>query len=325
MELTRNATLREIIQLPCFSQMQGQFVFSSTGNWLIGKEDLTLLELQQQNPTWFCDDIILGLNRLREIAQHSDQYVFQLDSGAGLVYLPAKEKKRKTFALLLAGGAYGAVCTLAESLPVAAKLNEMGTDCFCLNYRTATKDSFLHGLMPCPLEDMAAALRFLDTNRDRFDIQAEDYIAGGFSAGGHLCAMWGTPHRGARSYGLPSPKLLLLAYPLISLENLQGPMASMLCTGLLGENAGTKAIASYSANHHVDADYPPVYFCLSKDDDTVPAKDTEDMESALASVNVRYFIERVPSGGHGFGLGTATPAKGWVERAIRFMEESNEK
>lgn len=321
MDLSMNMTLGEIIRLPCFSQMQGQFVRSCGGDWLREKEGLTLLTLQQQNPTWFCEDVYFGLNRLREISRIRDQYVFQLSSGAGLIYLPADEKRNATFALLAAGGGYGAVCTLQESLPVAARLNELGIDCFCLNYRTATKESFLHGLMPRPLEDMASALRFLDENRNRFGIQIENYIAGGFSAGGHLCAMWGTPHKGARSYGLPNPKALLLAYPLISLENLQGPMASVLCTGLLGENAKSEAITSYSANRHVDAAYPPVYLCLSEDDTTVPAKDAKDMETALAAANVRCRVERVSCGGHGFGLGTATPARGWVERTIHFMEE----
>ena len=95
----------------------------------------------------------------------------------------------------------------------------------------------------------------------------------------------------------------------------------MLCAGLLGENAGSEAITSYSANRHVDVAYPPVYLCLSEDDTTVPAKDTKDMEAALAAANVRYCVERVSCGGHGFGLGTATPARGWVERGIQFMEE----
>ena len=83
MDLSMDMTLGKIIRLPCFLQMQGQFVFSCGGDWLREKEGLTLLKLQQQNPTWFCEDVYFGLNRLMEISRVRDQYMFQLNSGAG--------------------------------------------------------------------------------------------------------------------------------------------------------------------------------------------------------------------------------------------------
>lgn len=84
---------------------------------------------------------------------------------------------------------------------------------------------------------------------------------------------------------------------------------------------GQKKVLEYTASHHVDAQYPAVYLVQALDDDTVPAQDAKDMEAALMAVNVRHQMERVVSGGHGFGLGSATPADGWVERAFSFMED----
>lgn len=321
MEITKNMTLRNIMELSCFFQMQGQFVSASMGDWFREKYDFTLPQLQQENPAWYHEDLLYGLNRLQEVASEKERYVYEVREGVKLIHLPARSKKYDAYTILMAGGAYGAVCTLAESLPAAARLNELGMDCFCMNYRTATKSSFLKGLMPQPLNDLAASLRFIQANETLFGVNMENYIAGGFSAGGHLAAMWGTPHHGARSYGIPNPKLLMLVYPLISMENVHGPAAAMIGTGMFGAGFGKKKVQDYAAHRHVDESYPSVYLVQAADDDTVPIKGSYDMESALKEANVPHTIERVASGGHGFGLGTATSAKGWIERALRFMED----
>ncbi len=320
MDITKDMTLREILTIPCFAQMQGQFVATAMGDWFKDKYDLTLPQLQEQNPTWFHGDILYGLNRLQEVALEMKQYVYSVEEGVHLIHLPAKDKKFDSFAILMAGGAYGCVCTMVESLPVAARLNELGMDCFCLNYRTATKSSFLKGLLPQPMDDLASAWKFTKDNEARFGVNAENYIAGGFSAGGHLAAMWGTPHRGARAYGIPNPKLLMLVYPLVSMENLHGPGAAMIGTGMFGAGFGKKNVQDYAAHRHVDEGYPSVYLVQALDDDTVPIQDSYDMESALKEAIVRHSIEHADSGGHGFGLGSATSANGWVERALQFMD-----
>lgn len=321
MEFRKETTLAEVLDQPCFAQMDGQFISSAMGDWFQEKRQLTLEQLQKQNPTWNCEDIIYGLNRLQEVALCENRYVYPVKDGVHLIHLPAKKKRHETYAILNAGGAYGAVCTMVESLPVAAKLNELGMDCFCLNYSTANKASFLKGLMPAPLDDLSAAWNYIKEHETKFRVNAEKYIVGGFSAGGHLSAMWGTPHRGARSYGIVNPEALLLAYPLIGLENIHGSAAAIIKTGMLGMGFGQKKALEYTASHHVDGEYPAVYLVQALDDDTVPTQDAKDMEAALLAVNVRHQMERVVSGGHGFGLGSATPADGWVERAFSFMED----
>ena len=165
------------------------------------------------------------------------------------ITIPQIQNRRyEAYAILNAGGAYGAVCTMVEALPAAAKLNELGMDCFCLNYRTATQSSFTEGLMPKPLEDLALAWRYIESNEAAFQLDAENYIVGGFSAGGHLAAMWGAENHGARRFGIPNPRALLLAYPLIELENLSGPAAQLLRSGLLGIHSGEEKIAEYPSS-----------------------------------------------------------------------------
>ena len=176
--------------------------------------------------------------------------------------------------------------------------------------------------MPKPLEDLALAWRYIKSNEAAFRLDAENYIVGGFSAGGHLAAMWGTENHGARYFGIPNPRALLLAYPLIGLGNLSGPAAQLLRSGLLGIHSGEERIAEYTASRQVGSGYPPVYLVQAEDDHTVPTQDAADMETALAKAGSPHRIERVPSGGHGFGLGTATAANGWISRALDFVEEN---
>ena len=93
MKFTKNTRLKDILNLPCFRQMSGQFIASSAGDWFRGKNDLSLMELQQQNPTWYWEDVAYGLGRLQEIAIVGKPYVFSVDEGVSLVHLPAQKRK----------------------------------------------------------------------------------------------------------------------------------------------------------------------------------------------------------------------------------------
>lgn len=93
MEFKKETTLAEILDQPCFAQMDGQFISIAMGDWFQEKRQLTLEQLQKQNPTWNCEDIIYGLIRLQEVATGGNQYVYPVRNGVRLIHLPAKEKK----------------------------------------------------------------------------------------------------------------------------------------------------------------------------------------------------------------------------------------
>lgn len=330
LKITPETKLSEINSAPVFSQAKGHFIGGSPAVFEGEAGEMTLRQLNQKNPTWYYQDIIYGLQRLQQVSQSCEQYIYPVYTDAEIVrapelapvqlfYLPTEKKKKLPFVILLAGGAYGAVCTMVEALPVAAKLNELGADCFCLNYRTARQDTFEQGLMPKPLDDLAAAWRFIERHHKEYGIEPEDYIVGGFSAGGHTAAMWGTPHLGSRRYGIPVPQLLLLDYPLITMDCMKdNPVKDYMLTGMFGAERTRETERNYEVHLHVDVSYPNIYLVQSMDDDTVPLENSERMEKALKKSGVRYQIEILESGGHGFGLGSATPGKGWVERALEF-------
>ena len=151
--IKKNTTLKEIYNISKLTDIKDCLI--SGGNFFEGESaEMTLEQLHEKNPTWATNDMIFGLERLLK----SEFQVFPLYKNESekrnvkLTYLPAQKRTEDYCIILLAGGAYGAVCTMVESLPVAAKFNESGIDCFCLNYETATPDSFEKGLLPAPLE-----------------------------------------------------------------------------------------------------------------------------------------------------------------------------
>lgn len=315
--VTPDTPLEEIFGFSEFSGMQGQFIASGS-DWFTGaKSTWTLRDIQREQPTWDPQDMADGLNRLLAIARRNEPFVFSLAGGARLIAMPADRRSCDPACLLLAGGAYGAVCSMAEAFPVAARLNALGVDCWCLNYQTATVGSMTHGLMPQPLDDTAEAVRFLSKR-----CPGRSYVMAGFSAGGHVCSLWGTDHLGYGRYGLPQPEALLLAYPLTSLNAIpSGPVKDFMLQGLFGTGHNQQQTDQYSAPGHIGPAYPPTWILRASDDSTIPEKDTEAMITSLEKENVLCHLETVAFGGHGFGLGSQTAASGWVDRAWSWANE----
>ena len=214
------------------------------------------------------------------------------------------------------GGGYNMLSD-REAEPIATQFLAAGFATFILRYTVGDGAANF-----APLCQVALAIRHVREHAAEYNVDPDYVFTCGFSAGGHLTAMWGAENHGARHFGIPNPRALLLAYPLIGLENLSGPAAQMLCSGLLGIHSGEEKTAEYTASRQVDSGYPPVYLVQAEDDNTVPKQDAADMEMALVKAGIPHRIERVPSGGHGFGLGTATAANGWISRALDFVEEN---
>lgn len=326
--MTNETTLSEIYEMREFEQVKDYLIGGGTELFQGEKKGVSLKKLQEKQPTWNCGDILFGLERLQQVAKESEKYVYHVYSQEEreknselkdviLIHMPAKEQTSDTPVILMAGGAYGAVCTMVEALPVAARLNELGYSCFCLNYRVAGQVDLKRGLMPKPLDDLASAWKLIKKQEKYFEVDAEHYIVGGFSAGGHIAALWGTDKKGYSAYHIPKPVLLMLAYPLISLETIDEPMQNMMNTGLFGVGHTEQTRRYYDAADQVSDAYPMTYLIQSEDDDTVPIINAKRMEAALEKNKIRKTIEVLSKGGHGFGLGSVTPGAGWVERAMQ--------
>jgi len=295
----------------------GEEFFKTLGN-------VTLEGLNHQQPTWNARDMAYGLNRLIEVAKSTEKYLYRVYSREEIEKEPDKKdvhlfhfpgSKEGSFVIIAAGGGYSGVCSLAEAFPTAAKFNELGMTAFCLNYRTGKV-----GLLPKPMDDLAAGYRLITEHAEEFQVNPNRYAVCGFSAGGHLTAEWGTKHLGYVKYHLNEPEMLMLIYPFITTEKVSEENRDLFFPGMFGHGYTAETMNTYNVDLHIDADYPPVYIVHSQDDDSVPH--SLCLVEALKKAQISYKIELPETGGHGFGLGTFTPAAGWIERAIEFWKKN---
>lgn len=317
-----------VYQLRCLPELK-----KAAKYFIYGKGIYSVLfqfvSLEQSRQMGWCPESILdGVKRLREVAQ-AGEYLYPVysreaaaaDRGkrdVNVIFFPPKSDVPKhRYVVLAAGGAYMSVCSLAESYPVAARLNELGYPVFVLTYRVGGK-----GLFPKPLQDLAQALRWIDNHAEQFSVTPGDYILGGFSAGGNLTALWGTDNHGYTQYGMPKPKALFPIYPAINHHLYgEGKMVQAFCDTMFGQGYSEEKACEYDIDTHMSEAYPPCYIVACKDDTSVPVINSCQLKKELDALGVPAILEIGENGGHGFGEGRGTDVEGWVNRAVSFAEE----
>lgn len=284
---------------------------------------LTLNKLSKlSHGVWNADSMANGLMFVQEHAkEHTIFYPLwsksdcQKDSGkknTGILSFLHNDKRK--FALICAGGGYGAVASVQEAFPVASKMYAKGYSVFVLQYRTGK-----HAIAPNPMDDLAHALKFIFNNAEQMNVDITNYALIGFSAGGHLVASFGTETIGYAKYELPRPGILMLAYPVITMGEYtdQGTLRE-----LLGKNSeNDEKIEMYSIEKHITPTYPKTFIWQCDRDQTVPFKNSELLVSELRRNHIDHQYETFPSDAHGWGLGEGTYAQGWLDRAIDFWKK----
>lgn len=175
--------------------------------------------------------------------------------------------------------------------------------------------------MPKPLEDLAAGVGFIRRNSEKFGVEPDNYIVCGFSAGGNLCALWGTEKYGYKAYDLPKPKALFPIYPAINSSLYRDDdLHKGFLTTMFGKEY-ERIKEEYDVDTWVNKDYPPAYIVNCEDDDMIDYRHSVYLKEALEKNNIPVKHELGKKGGHGFGDGRATDVAGWMERAAAFEQK----
>ena len=253
-----------------------------------------------------------------------------------LIFFPRKEenditqKTEKAFALVIPGGGFARQWTLIEGFAISAKLNEMGISAFVLLYRTAQ-----NGVIKKALSDMYRAVSFIQENANRFDVNKDRYIMGGFSAGATLSGEMASDNLGWKACGVAKPELIFLGYPAQKMDmfyniwkeapegsNAKESMEDFL-NRIVDGNITYDAIEPYILEKHVSKDNcPPLYITANEDDPTVPFINSLSLSDAAAALRIPVKTKFGKTGGHSYGLGLGLEVEGWLEEAVDFWISS---
>ena len=244
-----------------------------------------------------------------------------------LMFFPADTPKSKRFAMILPGGGYAHLCTKQEGYPVAAALNRMGVNAFVLEYRAGRDcEPF------APMEDLGVALRLIQDNLEKFNVEMDKYALIGFSAGGNLAGIFASGSHGYLDYDLPKPGAVILGYPWTCVNDWLHHPYWNIWIGLMGiwlSNRGSfymfgvrhmrKGRELLDVQKYIKEDYPPTFMYSGSWDVLVPASRHADVfDTALKKNDIKHIYEKYFGVPHGIGLGIHTKAEGWLERAVDF-------
>lgn len=247
------------------------------------------------------NDCAFGLNTLSEQKKAGNTVYYdvyteeeraqdpQLEQ-VGMYCLRGDSKEKKTFVIMAAGGSFTSVCTMWESLPVCAALSEMGYTCFALRYRTGEN---FEAKPPVELlmKDVAACVSYIIDNADEFNVQTDNYLIGGFSAGAMLVSMWANEKIGYAKYNLPKPGAMCLMYGFDYNYLIDGYTVPTFCR--------------YSLRDQFFKDYTVF----------------EKLSESFTQQGIPNDFKGVQAK-HGFGLGSGSDAEGWVDEAEVFWQEN---
>ena len=235
-------------------------------------------------------------------------------------------RRRKPAILILPGGAYRWTSP-REAEPVALRFAARGWAAFVLDYTCAP------AAFPVQLREAAMAMRYIRENAARFEVAPRMVAAMGFSAGGHLCGTLGTMYDCPEVAEIGTPEVLRpdalgLCYPVAvawgnthedSFENVSG-----------GDPALRQRL---SLDRLARPDMPPVFLWHTRDDQSVPVRNSLVLAAALEAAGVDFAMHIYRHGQHGLSTAdemaypvSALPeiswdVPGWLDAEMRFFEE----
>ncbi len=206
--------------------------------------------------------------------------------------------------LILPGGAYRWTSD-RESEPVALRFAAMGYIPFVLKYSCAPFT------FPTALRECAMAMRFIRENSSALNVNENMIAALGFSAGGHLCGTLGTMWDSSVLSDIADPQtvkpdILALCYP-VAISSGRTHLESF--RNLTG---GDSELADkLSLDKLVREDMPPVFLWHTRNDESVPCRNSIVLANALDEKGVDFSLHIYAKGRHGLSTGDSCTNRSW--------------
>ena len=216
------------------------------------------------------------------------------------------EDKNAPVVIVCPGGGYRMIASFVEGHPVAQYFQSQGINAFVLRYRVKELAHY-----PAPLEDIAHALNDI---KNIYKLSLDNYALCGFSAGGHMSALFGIKELGYGKYNLPKPNSLMLIYPLTSMETEITHKSSR--KWFAGDDQ--EAIEAGNVYKHITSDFPKTFIWRGNNDKSVPHINSDLLIDELLKNNVPCKYQKYYKVPHGTGLAFGFSAETWAPSAVAY-------
>lgn len=219
--------------------------------------------------------------------------------------------------LILPGGGYN-TCAPFEGDPVGERFAELGYRAYVLRYSTrfTTFENMggtlnLHTLFPEPLQQVAAAMKFIQSEYPDVPV-----AVAGFSAGGHLASCYGNLWNTEEVDGI-KPAAVILGYAATELTQ-----DEIIMKAIYGEKElySDEEIHRYMAKELIGVHTPPTFLFHSVTDPMVPARESVEYAQALDQAGISYELHLFGTGGHAYSIANGKPMAAWVTMADTFVK-----
>jgi acetyl esterase/lipase len=229
--------------------------------------------------------------------------------------------------LVIPGGGYGCVCTSTEGGPIARGFNELGYNCFVLDYRCGK-----FGQYPDIFADAKRAVKLIRARADQFGIAADQVYSCGFSAGGHLAGALGTDFcddidvscGDAADAQSGRVNAMLLGYPVTTGDKAVGHDGTLKnCWGIPfdGTEPTLKQVRYFALCNHIDEQTAPAFIWHTMADQIVPVEGSFEFAAALKKAGIICSLHIFPFGDHGMLRAIGTDAGVWQAMADAFLQK----
>lgn len=193
------------------------------------------------------------------------------------------------------GGGY-VYCSPREGEPVALRYAAKGFHTFVLRYSVKydAKDF-------APWKEISWAIGYVREHSKEWNINPEQIVTCGFSAGGHVAFAAGL-------LGEHKPNAMVLNYPAVTLPNMPG--VNFMIKLLTGKETVTDEDAAYvSLLNHVTKETPPVFLAATAED-MLTNFGALPVAQKYAQLGLGYELHIFQHGPHGYSLADETTADG---------------